>query len=58
MIGERIKQVRKALRIKQIDMAKALNLNPSAISQMESGPHILLGTISEIGIHYQLILHC
>ncbi|GAB1365358.1 MAG TPA: XRE family transcriptional regulator [Candidatus Cloacimonas sp.] len=58
MIGERIKQVRKALRIKQIDMAKALNLNPSAISQMESGrTNPSLETISEIGKHYQVDLH-
>ncbi len=58
MIGERIKQVRKALHIKQIEMAKVLNLNPSAISQMESGrTNPSLETISEIGKHYKVDLH-
>jgi len=37
MIGTRIKQVRNALHLKQVEMAKALTMNPSAISQMESG---------------------
>jgi SOS-response transcriptional repressor LexA len=37
MIHERIKSIRTALKIKQIEMAKMLNVNPSAVSQMESG---------------------
>ncbi|MDY0151928.1 MAG: S24 family peptidase [Candidatus Cloacimonas sp.] len=37
MIHDRIKSIRTTLRIKQIEMAKILEMNPSAISQMESG---------------------
>lgn len=37
MINERIKSIRSTLRIKQNEMAKLLEMNPSAISQLESG---------------------
>jgi SOS-response transcriptional repressor LexA len=37
MVGERLRDLRKALKKKQIEVAKELKLNPSAISQMESG---------------------
>ncbi|MCK9557290.1 MAG: XRE family transcriptional regulator [Candidatus Cloacimonetes bacterium] len=37
MIGERIRAFRTSLKKKQIEVAKDLKLNPSAISQMESG---------------------
>lgn len=58
MIGERIKQVRNALRLKQVEMAKALRLNPSAISQIESAKtNPSLETISEIGNVYNVDLH-
>jgi len=58
MIGERLKQVRQALRLKQVDMAKELKLNPSAISQIESGrTNPSLETISEIGSRYGVDLH-
>ncbi len=36
MIGNRIREMRSALKKKQIDIARDLNLNPSAISQMEN----------------------
>ncbi len=37
MTGERIRQLRKALRISQVELAEKLRINASAISQMESG---------------------
>ncbi|MCB5260972.1 MAG: XRE family transcriptional regulator [Candidatus Cloacimonetes bacterium] len=37
MIGERLRALRRELKKKQIEIAKELKLNPSAISQMESG---------------------
>lgn len=37
MIGERIRSLRLVLKKKQLDIARDLKLNPSAISQMESG---------------------
>jgi len=37
MVGERLRALRKVLKKKQIEVAKELKLNPSAISQMESG---------------------
>jgi SOS-response transcriptional repressor LexA len=36
MVAERLKLLRQELKLKQVDMAKDLGLNPSAISQMES----------------------
>jgi len=58
MIGERIKQVRNALGIKQIELAKILKMNPSAISQMESGrTNPSLETLSELGKIYNVNLH-
>jgi SOS-response transcriptional repressor LexA len=58
MIGERIKKLRITLHLKQVDMAKALKLNPSAISQVESGrTNPSLETISEIGNLYNVDLH-
>lgn len=37
MLSERLKELRQNLGLKQIEMAKDLNINPSAISQMENG---------------------
>lgn len=37
MVGERLRELRTVLKKKQIEIAKELKLNPSAISQMESG---------------------
>jgi len=37
MLSERLKELRRALDKKQIDLARDLRINPSAISQMESG---------------------
>ena len=34
MIGQRIKQIRTALGIKQVELAKVLKMNPSAVSQI------------------------
>lgn len=58
MLGERIKLVRNALKLKQVEMAKTLKLNPSAISQIESGrTNPSLETITELGNHYNVDLH-
>ncbi len=58
MIGERLKAIRSALRLKQIEMAKALDMNPSAISQMESGrTKPSLETLIEIAQSYKVDLH-
>jgi len=58
MIGTRIKQVRNALHLKQVEMAKALTMNPSAISQMESGrTKPSLETLEEIARLYSVDLH-
>lgn len=58
MIGERIKLVRNALHLKQVDLAKALEMNPSAISQMESGrTNPSLETLMVIGNRYNVDLH-
>jgi len=37
MLAERLKELRHSLGKKQVDLAKDLQINPSAISQMESG---------------------
>lgn len=37
MLSERLKELRQELGLKQIELAKDLNINPSAISQMENG---------------------
>lgn len=37
MTGERIKQLRKSLKLSQVELAEKLSINASAISQMESG---------------------
>ncbi|MDD3534832.1 MAG: XRE family transcriptional regulator [Candidatus Cloacimonetes bacterium] len=37
MLSERLKELRQELGLKQIELAKELNINPSAISQMENG---------------------
>ena len=59
MIGERLKQIRQALGLKQIDLAKVLKLNPSAISQMESGrTNPSLETLEELSVNYNVNLHC
>ncbi len=58
MIGERLKMMRNALQLKQTEMAKAMELNPSAISQMESGrTKPSLETLAEIAKRYQVDLH-
>jgi SOS-response transcriptional repressor LexA len=58
MIGERLKAIRSALRLKQIEMAKAMEMNPSAISQMESGrTKPSLETLIEIAQRYRVDLH-
>ncbi len=58
MIGQRIKQIRTALGIKQIELAKVLKMNPSAVSQMESGrTNPSLETLSELGKIYNINLH-
>ncbi|HNW24994.1 MAG TPA: XRE family transcriptional regulator [Candidatus Cloacimonas sp.] len=58
MIGERLKQIRQALGLKQIDLAKVLKLNPSAISQMESGrTNPSLETLEELSVNYNVNLH-
>ena len=58
MIGERLKQIRQVLGIKQVDLAKVLKINPSAISQMESGrTNPSLETLSELVVNYNVNLH-
>ena len=58
MIGERLKQIRQSLGLKQIDLAKVLKLNPSAISQMESGrTNPSLETLEELSVNYNVNLH-
>ena len=58
MIGERLKALRNAMRLKQIELAKDLNLNPSAVSQMESGrTKPSLETMVEIAQKYNADLH-
>jgi len=37
VLSERLKELRQELGLKQIELAKDLNINPSAISQMENG---------------------
>jgi len=58
MIGQRIKQIRTALGIKQVELAKVLKMNPSAVSQIESGrTNPSLETLSELGKIYNINLH-
>ncbi|GAB1467716.1 hypothetical protein MASR2M64_03980 [Candidatus Cloacimonadota bacterium] len=58
MIGERLKSIRSALKLKQIEMAKTLAMNPSAISQMESGrTKPSLETLIDIAHKYKIDLH-
>jgi len=58
MIGERLKQIRQVLGIKQVDLAKVLKINPSAISQMESGrTNPSLETLMELVVNYNVNLH-
>jgi transcriptional regulator with XRE-family HTH domain len=45
LIGQRIKQARKAKKVSQTDLATAFNLNQSRVTEWESGkysPHISL----------------
>jgi SOS-response transcriptional repressor LexA len=57
MIGQRIKQIRTALGIKQVELAKVLKMNPSAVSQIESGrTNPSLETLSELGKIYNINL--
>ncbi len=58
MIGERIKEIRRLKNIKQIELAKRLNLKASALSQMESNkikPSI--ETMTKLCEAYGLNLH-
>lgn len=58
MIGQRIKQIRTALGIKQVELAKVLKMNPSAVSQIERGrTNPSLETLSELGKIYNINLH-
>lgn len=58
MIGERLKALRKALHLKQIELARDLKMNPSAISQLESGrTKPSLETLSELSRIYHADLH-
>ena len=58
MIGQRIKQIRTSLVIKQVELAKVLKMNPSAVSQIESGrTNPSLETLSELGKIYNINLH-
>ena len=58
MIGQRLKSIRSALHLKQIELAKALNLNPSAISQIESNrTKPSLETLVEIAHLFKVDLH-
>ncbi len=58
MIGERLKALRNALNLKQIELARDLNMNPSAVSQMESGrTKPSLETMVEIAQKYNADLH-
>lgn len=58
MIGERLKALRIALNLKQIELARDLNMNPSAVSQMESGrTKPSLETMVEIAQKYNADLH-
>jgi len=58
MIGQRIKQIRTALGIKQVELAKVLKMNPSAVSKIESGrTNPSLETLSELGKIYNINLH-
>ena len=58
MIGQRIKQIRTALGIKQVELAKVLKVNPSTMSQIEGGrTNPSLGTLSELDKIYNINLH-
>lgn len=58
MIGDRLKALRKALHLKQTEIARALKLNPSAISQLESGrTKPSLETLTDLSKLYHADLH-
>jgi len=58
MIGDRIRQIRLALHLKQVDMARDMGINASALSQLESGrTKPSLETITELGNRYKVDLH-
>ena len=58
MIGDRIRQLRLALQLKQVDMARDMKINASALSQLESGrTKPSLETITELGNRYKVDLH-
>lgn len=58
MIGDRLKTLRKTLKISQMDLAGRLDINPSAISQMESGKiRPSVDTLAQLSEFYGANLH-
>jgi transcriptional regulator with XRE-family HTH domain len=58
MTGERFRQLRKELGLSQIDLSDKLGVNPSAISQMESGRiRPSLDTMMLLSKNYGINLH-
>lgn len=61
MLAQRFKELRRALNLRQVDMAQDLNVNPSAISQMETGKinpslenMLLLWKLYKVDLHWFL----